>query len=93
MLHGELTAQALSRGDAGLVFIQPAMACKGPFSMLEMLCMPPDEHGGMDLILTRGLGRGVPGFELVDHLQLELTGKATSVESQGDCLLSILKEA
>jgi hypothetical protein len=55
--------------------------------------MPPDEHGGMDLILTRGLGRGFPGFELADHLQFELTGKATSFESQGDCLLPILKEA
>jgi hypothetical protein len=93
MLPGELTEQALSLSDAGLVFIPPAMACKGPFGILEMLFMPPDEHGGMDLILTRGLGRGFPGFELADHLQLELTGEATSFESQGDCLLSILKEA
>jgi hypothetical protein len=47
----------------------------------------------MDLILTHGLGGGFPGFELADHLQFKLTGKATSFESQGDCLLSILKEA
>jgi hypothetical protein len=53
----------------------------------------------MDLLILQGLdealdlGRGFPGFELADHLPCELTGKATSFESQGDCLLSILKEA
>jgi hypothetical protein len=93
MLPGELTDQARELRDAGRVFRPPAMACKGPFSLREMLCMPPDEHGGMDLIRTRGLGRGLPGFERADPLPRELAGKATSFESQGDGRLSILQEA
>jgi hypothetical protein len=45
--------------------------------------MPPDEHSGMDLILTCGLGRGFPRLEFEDHLEFELTRKATTFESQG----------
>ena len=63
--------------------MQAAIARKGPLGILEMLLAPPDEHGGMDLVLTHSLGKGFPSFEFTDHLKFELTCKATSFESQG----------
>jgi hypothetical protein len=83
MLHGELADHALQLSDAGVVFLQAAVARKGPFSIVEMLLAPSDEPSGMDLILARGLGRGFPRLKFADHLECELTRKARTVESQG----------
>jgi|SRR5919109_213913 hypothetical protein len=47
----------------------------------------------MDLILLCDLGGGLPHFDLMDHLPLELTAKTTAFESQGACLLAHVQEA
>jgi hypothetical protein len=70
-----------------------AMAHKGLLGILKTRFAPPDDQGGMHLILACGQGGGLPRFDLPHHLQLELTGEATSFESQGCCLLSVAKEA
>jgi hypothetical protein len=57
------------------------MAHKGPFGILEVPLAPPDDQGGMDLILARRLGRSFPGFDLAHDLHCERTGKAAAFES------------
>jgi hypothetical protein len=59
------------------------MAHKGPRGILEMHFAPPDDQGRMHLILACGLGGGFPRLDFPHHLPLELTGEATSFESQG----------
>jgi hypothetical protein len=92
MLHGELADHALQLSDAGFVFLQAAVARKGPFSILEMLLAPSDEHGGMELILARGLGQGFPRLEFADHLEFELTCQATTFENQGYASFPFLRK-
>jgi hypothetical protein len=83
-----LAEQTLQLGDASRILMYPAMARKGLVGLLEMLLAPPDHEGGMDLILTGGLGGSFPRLDLAHHLQLELAGKTTSFQSQGRGLLS-----
>jgi len=91
--HRQVADHAFQLSDAGFVLLQAAVAYTRLLRRAQMCLAPPEDQSGMPLRLARSLGCGLPGPDLAHHLQRERTGEATSFESQGCGLLSLMKAA